>query len=69
MVRLRPVGLRRLNPRAQVPNIAHGLRFDAKLQRKLLRQLAGARPSIRFGFKDLDRLSICVDSCVSMHFQ
>ena len=58
MVRLRPVGLRRLHPRAQVPNIAHGLRCDAKLCRDTRRQ-GVAHLSIRLGFKDLDRLSMC----------
>ena len=58
MVRLRPVGLRRRHPRAQVPNIAHGLRCDAKLCRDTRRQ-GVAHLSIRLGFKDLDRLSMC----------
>ena len=58
MVRLCPVGLRRLHPRAQVPNIAHGLRCDAKLCRETRRQ-GVAHLSIRLGFKDLDRLSMC----------
>ena len=58
MVRLRPVGLRRLHPRAQFPNIAHGLRCDAKLCRDTRRQ-GVAHLSIRLGFKDLDRLSMC----------
>ena len=59
MIRLRPVGLRGLDPRAQVPNIAHGLRCDAKLCCDARRQ-GVAHLSIRLGFKDLDRLRICV---------
>ena len=59
MIRLRPVGLRGLDPRAQLPNMTHGLRCDAKLCRDARRQ-GVARLSIRLGFKDLDRLRICV---------
>ena len=59
MIRWRPVGLRGLDPRAQVPNIAHGLRCDAKPCCDARRQ-GVAHLSIRLGFKDLDRLRICV---------
>ena len=55
MVRLCPGGPRRLGPRAQVPNIAHGLRCDAKLCSEARCQ-GVAHLSIRLGSKDLDRL-------------
>jgi hypothetical protein len=58
MIRLRPVGLRPLGPRAQVPNIAHGLRRDAALRRDIRRQ-GVAHLSIRLGSKDPDRLRNC----------
>ena len=58
MIRLRPVGLRPLDPRAQVPNIAHGLRRDAALRRDIRRQ-GVAHLSIRLGSKDPDRLRNC----------
>ena len=55
MVRLRPEGPRRPGPGAQVPDIAHGLRGDAKARRETRRQRA-ARLSMSLCAKDFDRL-------------